>query len=273
MNDLTPTQGAQLYAASTIANAPALVAPMTPDQVKEWLQFEYAPLLARRDDFVAALERCLEAYPEIKSDEELAIIIENIKGAAEIRKLAAAAHTTAKAPFFAAGKAVDGWKNGILDSFEKVISKLQPIMDTWGRKELARKQAIAAENARVLREKAEAEAAAAVALAQTEAPDTIKEAAFGQVEQSARDVEKAEAKVDAPAADHTRVRTAMGAVASMKTTWKWRVSDIRQVPEDLLSVNAERVNFLARERDPATRKPIVNIPGIEFYADQSMAVR
>jgi hypothetical protein len=251
------------------SNMPAKPAPMTPQEVRAWLDAEYAPLALRRDEMVKALEVTLKAHPVIKSAEELAVFIENIKTAKEVTKLAVANHTTAKEPFLNGGRAVDAWKASIIDPLTAAIAKLQPVMDTWGRAEDARKKAEAAAEAKRLADEADAAAKAAMA-AKTE-PE--QEAAYDALNEVAARQAKAEKAVIATPADRTRTRGDFGAVGSMRTTWRWELTDISKVPAQYLCVDVEALKAALRERDPKTNKPIAVIPGIRVYPDTSMQVR
>ena len=72
--------------------------------------------------------------------------------------------------------------------------------------------------------------------------------------------------------DKEPVRGVYGSTASVKETWDYIVEDITKVPVEYLMENPKLVKAVMADRDPKTRVPRKNIPGIRWVKKQSLAV-
>lgn len=128
---------------------------------------------------------------------------------------------------------------------KQINAKFSPVVDLYERAEkILKGQIIAYQTAARKREAQAFENAAALAQAGDAAAATQALIA---------------ASVSAPAA--------LGGV-STRTLWRARVVDVSQVPREYLIVNEKALAALA-----TTTKGAATIPGVEFYAEESLAVR
>jgi hypothetical protein len=256
------------------SNTPPPPKPPTRQEVIDWLAYQTEALVLRRDrEVLPAIAKMVAAHPTIADgDEDLAgRFAENIQMARDLIKDADRAHTEHKAPYLAAGRAVDGWKN----TYEAVVEHGLESIET-----IARDYALRKYN----RQKAEREAEAARA---AEAARVAKEAADKAIK---RDMwsddamaKGQEATRKASAANQTARRASAsptlstrgdyGAKAGMVRKWKCRLVDITKVPAEYLMLNEPALQVAGKPRDPITNKPTAEIAGIEWYEDLSFAVR
>jgi hypothetical protein len=256
------------------SNAPKPPSPPTRQQVIDWLAYQTEALVRRRDsEVLPAIAAMVKAHPTIPDgDEDLAgRFAENITMAKDLIGEAVKAHTEHKAPYLAAGRAVDGWKN----AYEAVVTRgLTDIED------IARDYALRKYN----RERSEREAAAkradddarrAKEIADAEArKDMWGDGAMAAAEEATRKRQAATTSARrAHAAPTMTTRGDYGAKAGIVRKWKWELRDITKVPAEYLSVNAANVVIASKSRDPVTNKPTVVIPGIEWVEDLNFAVR
>lgn len=160
-----------------------------------------------------------------------------------------------KSAAHAAWKAVVSQEKSSLDSLEsaetvlkKKASDYQAAEERKRRLEQARLQAEADERARVEREKLER------AAAKLKTPE--------RREQKLAEAASVAAPVISVAPTTPKVEG-----VTMRTTWKHRVVDAMAVPREYLMVNEKQLDLLAK-----STKGNVTVSGVEFYAEQSMAV-
>lgn len=203
-----------------------------------------APSAERVAAMTAQLDSILTQYPLTKPgitggkpggvekwDDEVAGRLADIReDFRSVMKTVLALHGLEKEPVLRASKAIDGAKNALVDKIVITDSKgkIQPgaaapinrIVDcgTWYT------DWINAERLRIQKEEAarkqqEADEAAALAM-KTDAPEALDRA-----EQAFQEAEQAEAAVNAPVAERTRVRGSYGGVMSSRTTWQFVESE------------------------------------------------
>jgi len=83
----------------------------------------------------------------------------------------------------------------------------------------------------------------------------------------------AEKAASARAADMSRTRTNLGAVASLRTTWKHRIVDANKVPRIYLSVNEPAIVAAIRAATTKDGKCDLKIDGVEIYPVTDSVVR
>lgn len=113
------------------------------------------------------------------------------------------------------------------------------------------------------------EAAAAERREQERQAKEAKEAA----DKAKADKAKAETSAGARAADMSRTRTDLGAVASLRTTWKHRVVDADKVPRIYLSVHEPAIVAAIRAATTKDGKCELKIEGVEIYPVTDSVVR
>jgi hypothetical protein len=250
-------------------NAPPPPTPLSPREIAEFLDYAGTQLKDRRAEVTAALDANIAAHPEIEDDEVLATIAENMRLAAALGRTAEERRVQHKDPFLEGGRVVDGWFKRFRAPLDKAMAPVQAAMDAYGARKLARQQA----EAEAQRKSAQAEADRAIA----RASEALRQggsasAALDLAADAALRAEEAEERTHARPADLTRTYSDFGAVASVRQKWKWRVVNAAAVPREYLMIDDDLVKVAAKKRDSAG-KPVVMIPGIEFYAETKMGVR
>lgn len=249
-------------------------------------------LVSRKAELLAMGERA----PAAVDDEDTAAKIANgIKACAAFAKNAEAARVSAKEPYRKAASAVDGWFAALADPVDKVKGRLTALLTDYQKRvaaaERARREAEAAELRRqqqeAERQRQEAERLAREARAAARRAEDDKAAADAErlrAEQDARDARGAADRAAADAAKATaaaaekpaemsRQRTDLGAVASLRRTWKFRVVNPEIVPRSFLTVdNAAITAFIKASTNKATHQCDATIPGVEIYPDDQARV-
>lgn len=85
--------------------------------------------------------------------------------------------------------------------------------------------------------------------------------------------DKADAEAAEKAADMSRTRTTLGAVASLRTTWEFEVTDETLVPRQFLSVNEKAIRIAVRAGTTPDNKNTTKIDGVRIYPQTSSVVR
>jgi colicin import membrane protein len=254
------------------SNVPEIVVP-SGEQITAWLEYEFAGLIGRRDELLKALQTTDAAHASIADDEALGTIAENRRMAETLVRTAETRRKEAKQPFADGSATVDTWFKRLAAPLDAPLRSLRSKMDNYSRRRLeaerARRAAEAAEKAAEARRQA---AIAAAALA--EGPGREATARLAEAAGAAQEAERAERKVDAKAADHTRAYGPMAAVSSMRTRWVARIEDEAAVPREFLSVDMTKVNAALRAAPKAPDgRPMIDIPGCAIEAEMSTQVR
>lgn len=280
------------------------------------LTVTHKPLLDRQAQLLGMKDR----LPATCEDEDTAAkLADAIKACTAFTKNADAARVSAKEPFLASGRAVDGFFKAQSDPVDKLKATMGATLTTYQRKvadeERRRLEAIAAEERRVAAEaervareaakaareakeaeerraaearaaaealagkaraaaleaeKERAEKAAAEAKAADEAAAALRDAARVAKQDSNIAKEDASAK----AADLSRSRSAVGSVASLRSTWEFSVEDPTQVPREYLSVNEGAIRTAVKANTSKDgRKCTLKISGVKIFEKQESVVR
>lgn len=266
-----------------------------PDPIEELraqLAETHEPLAARKAELLAMGDR---APSSVDDDDTANKVADAIKACAAFAKNATAARVAAKEPYLAAGRAVDGWFAALADPVEKVKARLSALLTDYQKRvaaaERARREAEAAELRRqqqeAERQRQEADRLAREARAAARKAEDDKAAAESErlrAEQEARDAKAAADRARADAekamdaamekpAEMSRQRTDLGAVASLRRTWKFRVTNPAIVPRSFLTVdNAAITAFIKASTNKVTHQCDASIPGVEIYADDQARV-
>jgi len=205
----------------------------------------------------------------IDSDEADAAATSMMGLGAAIARAAELKRVELKKPHIDEGKRIDEFFRRELQPFVAGRAVLEPRSIAW-RKEKARRQAEA--DAAAERERLASEALAAEALRAEQA---------GQGAVAAQLLEKAvvaettaaAAAVVASKPVETHVVTPMGA-STMTKTWTFKVTSLAEVPREYLVLDEIAVRKAIRlsSRD-STGRPVLEIPGLEIYPDEGLAVR
>lgn len=255
---------------SDLSNAPPPLAPLSPQEVVARLDYEFPELIRRRDELLAGINAFLSVNPTIVDESAQGRAAENRRMFQALSTSAENKRVEAKAPYLAAGKALDAWFKRAIDPLEAPMAKLLVRMTDFGLKVEEERRRIAEDEAARERAAANAKAETAAAALSSGEPEDAQ-AALDQAVEAERSAERAELHAASAPAEHSRVRGEFGAVASLKRTWKWREVDHNLIPRDLMDVSSAKV--IARiklgGRD-ANGVPKARIPGIEIYEVKSI---
>jgi len=241
-------------------NIPKPPRPLTPEEIRAWLDYQAEELVKRSDDLVEALREMARAHPMIADgdDETAGRFIDNLGMAKALVKSAEALHTREKAPYLQGGKTVDAWKANFLGILARAMDPVSKIVFNYS----ARKDAI--ERRQREEEARRSEEAAAQA---------VKNDAFSEEADIAL-MNAARAKRDTMAkpAERSQTRGVYGTLASIRQTWTWEVTDIESVPRKYLTIDSAKIREAMKTRDKLG-KPVAMIPGISWVTERSLGVR
>jgi hypothetical protein len=225
------------------ANAPMPPAPpLTPTEIKAYLDYALEQLLNRRAEICAALDNNFATHPVIEDEETLGNVAENVRMASALTKTAKARHTEHKEPYLTGGRAVDAWFKVFAQPLEQAVSQVQAVMNKYGDAKLARERAAAVQARRL----AEAEAARLAEIAaQRMEQGRSADIALENAARAADDADAAARRETAKPAALTRTYGTYGAVASVREKWSWEVEDLDRVPRKYLMVDAEPTAVIA----------------------------
>lgn len=123
------------------------------------------------------------------------------------------------------------------------------------------------------REAAEAKAAVDKAAAERAEQDRQAKEARDAAAKSKAEKAAAEKSAGAKAADMSRTRTDLGAVASLRTTWKHRIVDADKVPRTYLAVNEPAIVAAIKAATTKDGRCDLRIAGVEIYPVTDSVVR
>jgi regulator of protease activity HflC (stomatin/prohibitin superfamily) len=189
-------------------NAPPLV---------ELLAEEAAPLAARRDELLGSVSRVPAAIIDEPMSEKVADLIRLINAC---RAMAVSGHKIRKQPFLDGGRLVDAAYHKITEPLEAAKKAVETKLTLWQRQKAENERRAREAEARRQAEEAERqrrEAEEAAQAAQTEADLDEAISAEEIARQAAADAARAQRHTEAPAAELSRTRGDLGAVASLHT--------------------------------------------------------
>lgn len=252
-------------------NAPAPPAPLTADQIKAYLDYFLAELIRKRDEELIPALKNWGTPPKgrefvfIKDGDEdgAGIFTENVTIARALLRTLEDRRKEVKAPFLTGGKTVDDWCKDFADKLvEHIVPLDRALMDYTTRKDaiVAKRKA---EEARLKREEEQRKIEAAQATMQREAPEAVVAKRLDDAAKASAAADRAAVAAVNPRAGRS-VKGIYGGRVTQVTSWEWEVEDFSKVPVEGLMVNPDWVKEMARERDPNTRRPVKDIPGIKW---------
>ena len=189
-------------------------APPSLDEIlQDRLRQKYASLVDNSNKLCETVGRMPSV---IENDEAAASAQDLIKMITGHTKSLEAERVNEKEPFLSQGRAVDGFFKFTIDKLEAAKRMAYSPLDTYLKKKEAEARRVREEEARKLREKAEADARAAVALQQA----NLKPAAEAMVDQAAITsvaANKAQAAAEVKPSELSQSRSASGSLASLRT--------------------------------------------------------
>lgn len=254
------------------SNTPEPPAPLTPEQITEWLEYSLSGLRSRRDEIIAALEATTKAHPTIEDDDTLGLVAENIRMASALQRVSEERRQEAKKPYLEGGRTVDGWVSDLLKPLNAAVAPIQIAMNNYGSKKLALAREAAEKARKEAQEEADRHLKAAAKAMESSAPNLDDQMAVAQ--EAAAQAQRATDRANAPASELSRTRGIYGATASMRTVWKWRLVDISKLPMQFHTANEDKIKEAIKTfgRD-GSGKPLADIPGLEIYPERVMGVR
>lgn len=246
--------------------------PSDAELLRQRLAAEAAPLLARRDELLAAVER---VPVEVDSDETAGRVADFIKQLTAAYKATDTARVSAKEPHLEAGRIVDGFFKAITEPLYSAKQKVEVRLTVWQRKkaEEERRRREAEERAR--REEAERQAreAAAAAKAAVTGTGSVDAAVTSDAlaRQAEADAAAASKSAAAKPAELSRQRGDYGAVASLRTFW-----DFKDLDRDTIDLETLRSHLPLAALEKSVRSYIKaggrSLKGVTIFENTSTVV-
>lgn len=255
------------------ANAPPRPDMLSDAQIREWVEYEVAALIRRRDeDLLPALRGMLreDGTASIPDEEVAGIFVENTTMARALIRSGDERHARLKAPFLSGGRVVDAWKREFVAPIETALAPLHQAQLEYANRKAEVERKRREEAAEVARIEAARRAEEAAKLLASRPASAATEKAMDDMAAAARRADVAETKAAAPTSELSRSRGVFGGTASVRTRWGWKLADISKVPAEFLSVNVDAVREASKRRDPQTNRPTAVIPGIEWVEERSV---
>lgn len=196
----------------------------------ELLQQQHAILLSTADKRMANAAR----IPAICKDDAMAAkITDMIKLLNSARTEIGKTHEIEKAPYWNAGKVVDGVFNPVAKKLKAAAEQAGIPLTKFQMAKVAEERKLAAEQAERARLEAEKHANAGAALEQ-ENMHAAAGVAFAEAEAYDKRADNAEAVMDAKPSELVQTRTKSGAVASVRVAWTGEITDRNKLDLDAL---------------------------------------
>ena len=254
------------------SNAPPPPTPLTPAEIRAYLEYEMEAVLRRRDQIVAALEAGVQAYPSITTEGQLGDVAENVRMAKALVRIITTRRKETKEPFLEGGRVIDRWFAALMQPLNDAVEPVQDAMDDYGKRQEEAERARLAEIARTAREQQQRALAKAAESMEQNRPDS--ETRLAEASEASEAAAHAAEAAGARPAELTRSYGPLGAVTSITRRWKIRVVDAGQVPRNYLMADQAKLDAAMKSAPKGVDgKPICNIAGTEVYSVDSMRVR
>jgi hypothetical protein len=252
-----------------LSNAPPPPAPLAPEQIRQFLDYESDVLRQRRDELIAVLKDTISAYDSLTDDDLAAEVGENLRMAGALSRTLEDRRKTYKKPFLSGGQVVDDWVRAFADPLRQAVAPVQKLLDDWGSRRLrTAREAARAEHAAAQAEAERLRHEVGAALSRGETPTVLLQ----QAADAAEAAEKAAARAEGRSAPLTRNRGIFGAVMSVRERWEWTVTDLDQVPREFLMVDPAKMRAAMEARDDSG-KPTASIPGIAWTEREEVRIK
>ena len=227
-------------------NAPPPPRPLDAEQIRAWLDFEFASLRERVGELARALAEQIAAVPQIDTEEQMLAFADNLRMAKAASRTAEDRRKEAKAPFLDGGREIDGWFRELMEPLGAPMAAIQRVLDAYQARVAAEKRKAAEEAARRAREEAARAAAAAAATVFSDAPSEDAEDAVAKAQRAAARAGRAEDTAAGSPADLVRTHSDLGTVATAKETLEFEVVDEASIPREYLVVDHSRIRAALR---------------------------
>jgi uncharacterized protein YhaN len=237
--------------------------------LRDKLAETHRPLIDRGQELVDMKDR----LPASCDDEDTAArLADAVKACTAYTKNADAARVSAKEPFLASGRAVDGFFKALSDPVDRVKQAAGALLTAYQRRvadeERRRREAIAAEERRLAREAEQKAREAKKAGDEAEAKRLRDEA---QAQRALAQVAREEAQVKA--AELTRNRSTIGSVASLRTTWAFEVVNPDLVPRLYMRPDEGAIRAAIKANTDSDGRCKLKIDGVKIFEKQESVVR
>lgn len=234
-------------------NVPPPPAPLSPEQIREWLAIDLSSLVARAAELTKALKEAIDAAPVIETEGQLSAMADNMRMAAAWKRTAEERRKDAKAPFLDGGREIDAWFREVGTAMSGPLAECQKAMDAYQTKVAAEKRRAAEAAAAKAREEADRKAAEAAAAAFADGDDSEDDAevVMEKVEAAQRAAgraERAEGKATGSVASHVRSHTDLGTVATGREVVEFDVTEPGLVAREFLVVDPALIRAWLREQ-------------------------
>jgi hypothetical protein len=248
--------------------------PIKPEILRDLLAERYGDLAKRQKDLLAGAARFHKANEKITSAETAGKATDFVVQFQRCIKKAEDAKDEEKRPYLDLSTLIQNFFARIWEPLAKEKKAIEAKQLAFAKSERDRLKAEA--DAEAARKQKEADEAAAKAVASWDDPQADVGAALADAATLAEDAQTAASVAASKPADLTRVRGDYGGVSSMRIRWKIRpVENWRDLLTlDFLMPDQGALDLALKN---AARKPdgtpILEIPGAELYADESMGTR
>jgi hypothetical protein len=240
--------------------------------MREYLLAEIETLADRRDELLGSVARC---PIEITDDDTARRVADLIKLIMACVKNAEADRVARKEPFLEGGRLIDGTFKAITEPLDRSKRIVEGRLTTYQREVAAaeRRRREAEEQAK-REEAAKLAREAAVALAEMRTEDDLAAAILAEraAGEAAADAEVAARAADANAAEMSRQRSDLGAVASLRTFW-----DFADLDRGAIDLEALRPHLALDAIEKAVRSFIRaggrELRGCRIYENTTSQVR
>ncbi len=247
------------------------------EALQEWLREVHADIAEEK---TRVLRQLSELPATITNAQEHEQAINALATAARLAKRIKSARETAKAPFLAAGGAVDGY---FKTQLSKPLTDLQePAQAELSRYDTAaparkREEARKAEEAARAEQRRKEEEAQRLARNEARSPHVERETTSAALRHEATEAafraEDQRRIANAKAADLTRTRTASGAMSTTRTDWDFEVTDPGSVHPRFKVVDDRLIRSAMNEQKRFGTIENYREPGIRFFKKETSQVR
>lgn len=257
----TTKEGITVSTAETRTNRPVvdLYAVLEPSTLAAFLEDRFEPRVARGAELLERYKRFLTATVSgIASDQVNAAATDFAKMIRIEIKEVDDSRVAIKAPVLAASRQIDGKGKELTDPLLAASIEIERRVTAFLKEKDRKARQAAAEAAA----RAEAEAQRLM----DEAAATGSQEAETAAVEAIAEQQAAEAVVEAPTPELSRVRTQLGVTAGLRDSWEFEVVDLNAVPAHFLMLNEAAVKL-------AIKQGVRTIPGLKIENRPKVAIR
>lgn len=229
------------------------------EQIAQNVREKHPDLVKRSAELAGMLERA----PTEATDEDTANkISEAVRQCTAFLKSAEATRVEDKEPYLAGGRAVDGAFKTLTDPVAKTKQALERVRTAYD---------IRVEEAE--RERLRKEAEEARKKAEKIAADANTAAGQERAAVAAQVAEEAQQAVKATSADLTRTRTDSGVTTSLRSEWRFEITEAKKVPKKYLVPSEALIKAAIKAATTKDGECPLEIAGVRIYKHRFSQVR